>query len=224
MATTRFTLLELSKIIAPAMPFLSEDIYLKLGGVKESVHLENWPKPRRLNREEKVLIKDMETCRKIVSIALEKRAEAKIKVRQPLGALRVKNMPLHKKNREAIIRLIKDETNIKQVTIDNMTENEVELDTNITDELKKEGQFREIIRFIQDIRKKQNFIPSQKAILSVWAGNESRTLIERFENEIKKSATLEKIKFLGEISSGKDMGEELSVDGMTFRFELEKSD
>ncbi|MEK7081584.1 MAG: class I tRNA ligase family protein, partial [Patescibacteria group bacterium] len=75
MATTRFTLLELSKIIAPAMPFLSEDIYLKLGGVKESVHLENWPKPRRLNREEKVLIKDMETCRKIVSIALEKRAE-----------------------------------------------------------------------------------------------------------------------------------------------------
>ncbi|MEK7081583.1 MAG: hypothetical protein AAB888_01305, partial [Patescibacteria group bacterium] len=66
--------------------------------------------------------------------------------------------------------------------------------------------------------------PSQKAILSVWAGNESRTLIERFENEIKKSATLEKIKFLGEISSGGDMGEELSVDGMTFRFALEESD
>ena len=44
-----------------------------------------------------------------------------------------------------------------------MIENEVELDTNITDELKKEGQFREIVRFIQDIRKKQNFIPSQKS-------------------------------------------------------------
>ncbi len=222
MVTTRLTLLELSKIIAPVMPFLSEDIYLKLKGPKESVHLENWPKPRKLNRAEKVLIKDMETCRKIVSIALEKRAEAKIKVRQPLGALRVKNLPLHKKNKEAIIGLIKDETNVKQVAIDNMIENEAELDTNITAELKKEGQFREIVRFVQDIRKKQNFIPSEMAILSVRANNEGRMLIEQFENEIKKSATLQKIKFLGEIMPGGDIEGELSVDGMTFRFALER--
>lgn len=224
MATTRFTLLEFSKVIAPVMPFLSEDIYLKLGGTEESVHLENWPKSKKLNREDEVLIKDMETCRKIVSIALEKRAEAKIKVRQPLGTLRVKNMPLHKKNREAIIGLIKDETNVKQVAINNTAENEVELDTNITDELRKEGQYREIVRFVQDMRKKQNFIPSQKAVLSVWADNESRALVERFENEIKRSATLEKIKFLGEILSDGDMGEKLFVDGMTFRFALKELD
>lgn len=224
MATTRFTLLEFSKIIAPVMPFLSEDIYLKLGGVEESVHLENWPKSKKLNKEDKVLIKDMETCRKIVSIALEKRAEVKIKVRQPLGALQVKNMPLHEKNREAIIGLIKDETNVKQVAIDNATENEVELDTNITDELRKEGQYREIVRFIQDMRKKQNFVPSQKAVLSVWADNESRALVERFENEVKRSATLEKIKFLGEISSDGNIGEKLSIDEMTFRFALKESD
>ena len=123
------------------MPFLSEDIYLKLGGVKESVHLENWPKPRRLNREEKVLIKDIETCRKIVSIALEKRLQSppsKCASRLELFGSKICHGS-HKKNREAIIRLIKDETNIKQVTIDNMTENEVELDTNITDRFRKRG-------------------------------------------------------------------------------------
>ena len=39
----RRTLLEFSKIIAPFMPFIAEDIYRRAGGEKESVHLEEWP-------------------------------------------------------------------------------------------------------------------------------------------------------------------------------------
>src|SRR5258708_7152138 len=37
-------LLESSKLIAPYTPFMAEDMYKRLGGEEESVHLTDWPK------------------------------------------------------------------------------------------------------------------------------------------------------------------------------------
>jgi len=58
--------------------------------------------------------------------------------------------------------IIKEETNIKQVLIDRKLsdigmDDDIELDTNITPELKLEGQAREVIRFIQELRKEAGF-------------------------------------------------------------------
>ncbi|MBI5355062.1 MAG: isoleucine--tRNA ligase [Candidatus Aenigmarchaeota archaeon] len=47
--TLREALLSVSKIIAPVCPFIAEDIYLGLHGGRESVHLEDWPKPGKRN-------------------------------------------------------------------------------------------------------------------------------------------------------------------------------
>lgn len=219
MATTRSALLRFSKVIAPVMPFLAEDIYLKLRGEKESVHLETWPKTRKLKKEERVLIKDMGMCRNIVSISLEKRAMAKIKVRQPLASVKIQNPKFEKQNEVQLLNLIKDEVNVKQIVFGKLSDGETELDTNITDELKKEGYFREIVRFVQDMRKKQNFVPSQKALLSVWADDSGAALIKNFETEIKKSAGLGKIDFSAAPLPGEDIAE-LKLDGVSFKFGL----
>ena len=51
------------------------------------------------------------------------------------------------------MNLIKDEINIKEIIFDKNIATDVELDTIITLELKVEGQLREFIRAIQDLRK-----------------------------------------------------------------------
>ena len=80
----------------------------------------------------------MEEVRKIVSLGLEARAKAGIKVRQPLKKFRIKNLKL--KNNEDLIKLIKDELNVKEVVFDDkILLGEVDLDTKITPELKEEG-------------------------------------------------------------------------------------
>ena len=42
---------------------------------------------------------------------------------------------------------------MKEIIFDNFIENEIELDINISPELKQEGDYRELVRVIQDMRK-----------------------------------------------------------------------
>lgn len=101
-------LFEFSRLIAPVTPFLAEIIYkeLKMDG-KESVHLEDWP-----NFQKKFIDKNLETemieVRKIVSEVLRLRAEAGIKVRQPLQELRIKNQELRKRKNTHIKKTFLD--------------------------------------------------------------------------------------------------------------------
>ncbi len=158
--TTKDVLLKLSKIMAPFMPFIAEQVWQKVSGndfknENKSVHFEGWPKHElQITNYELLILKEMEVVRKIVELGLSKRDEARIKVRQPLSELRITNYKL----RDEYIDLIKDELNVKDVKIEkNSGELEIELDTKITPELKQEGVAREIIRHVNSMRKKQGF-------------------------------------------------------------------
>ncbi|MFA6273170.1 MAG: class I tRNA ligase family protein [Candidatus Paceibacterota bacterium] len=193
LATLRFVLLELSKIIAPFTPFFSEYLYKTVGGEKESVHLDNWPACKADGRgvaggPETNLLEEMKEVRRIVSLALEARAKANIKVRQPLASLRIKfGINSH------MVNLIKDEVNVKEITFSNELKNEVELDTTITPELKREGNYREAVRQIQELRKEKGLRPGQLATLATSAQIASTGLLQEFEDDLKHSASLERI-------------------------------
>ena len=90
LGTARHVFQEFSKLIAPVMPFIAEDIYRRLKGGKESVHLEDWPKAGSVDQK---ILENMEEARKIVSLALEARSKAGIKVRQPLPKLEIRTKP-----------------------------------------------------------------------------------------------------------------------------------
>jgi isoleucyl-tRNA synthetase len=143
-------LVELSKLMAPFTPFIADEIYKNLTS-RESVHLSDYP---QFNEQlvDNTLNQNMNRVRGVVEKGLAARAEAKIKVRQPLRALIYGGEKLDPTMEEIIL----EEVNVKEVR-NNRSIDKVELDLNISEELKKEGLAREIIRNIQSLRKKSHF-------------------------------------------------------------------
>jgi len=154
-STLYYILLNLSKLIAPMMPFFAEEMYgrLKTTKMPESVHLCDWPKAEKTNDK---LEEKMFKVRDIVTLALAKRAESGIKVRQPLSELVIKD-----KLEKALLELIKDEVNVKKVTVGR----QVKLNTKITEELEREGEYREMVRNVSKIRKEMGLTPKDIVVI-----------------------------------------------------------
>jgi isoleucyl-tRNA synthetase len=199
-ATLHFVLVELSKVIAPVMPYLAEVIYQNLvqsdantlmhandtngfdklttgsrhsSNIRKleslSVHLSDWPKAKKLTRAQESLLVQMQEIRKIAEQVHALRAKAGVKLRQKLGRLVIPRTPTlspphlfdqaqgdpeyhrmgHEGEKEGVIEILKDEVNVQEV----VTGDKLELDTNITPELKLEGLVRELERRIQEFRK-----------------------------------------------------------------------
>jgi isoleucyl-tRNA synthetase len=103
----------------------------------------------------------MDLVRKICELGHAARKEAGIKVRQPLQELRIENLEF--RIDEELIQLIKDELNVKEVMLKTgKGEIKVTLDTRLTLQLKAEGEARELVRQIQELRKKANCRLDQK--------------------------------------------------------------
>ena len=110
--TTYEVLLELSKLIAPITPFISEEIYRNLT-LEDSVHLSDYPEVNESLINE-VIEEKMDLVRNLISIGRFVRENTKIKVRQPL-----KEALIDGKNKdllEDLVPLIKEELNVKEVS------------------------------------------------------------------------------------------------------------
>lgn len=83
--TTYDILVGLSKMIAPIVPFTSENLYTKLTD-QESVHLASFPTYDKSLINEKIEEK-MDTVRDLISLGRKVREDVKIKVRQPIKEL-----------------------------------------------------------------------------------------------------------------------------------------
>lgn len=103
-----------SKLVAPFMPFLSEEIYQNLTD-KESVHLADWPKYRKEYVDEKLNLQN-KLVRSIVTVGHQLRAKNKIKVRQPLSLAEIA-LPkgMDAKIVEEQLDVIAEELNVKKV-------------------------------------------------------------------------------------------------------------
>jgi isoleucyl-tRNA synthetase len=139
--TLHYVLVKLAEVLAPFVPFLSEELYQKMTG-GESVHLLDWPKTGRINE---LVMGEMETVRDYVNQGLSIRAKEHQKVRQPLQSVTI----LATGKFVDFDDILKEELNVKTV----MVGSEFALDLHITPELKSEGLAREIIRHIQTARK-----------------------------------------------------------------------
>ena len=92
----------------------------------------------------------MAKARQVVEQVLSARDAVRIKVRQPLASVSVPGDPLP----EEIAAIVREELNVKQLIFGAF---EVGLDTEITEELRLEGLAREVVRMVQDRRKKLGF-------------------------------------------------------------------
>jgi len=201
LGTLRFVLSELSKVMAPVMPFYAEHLYLIVREEEEaeSVHLSKWPVGGEIDDG---LLKTMTEVRAVISEALELRTKANIKVRQPLQEVRVSeevSVP------DEFHEIIQDELNVKVVKCHNklgvetgeyiLTGQNVELNTEITPELQVEGDVRELMRAVQDLRKK-NDLKAQDAIeLTIQTDSSGQKVVETMKEMVQKTVGAEQILF-----------------------------
>ena len=155
-----YVLFEMSKLIAPFAPFFSDALYQSLGGSSEkpSVHLTDWPQSdaKLVNIP---LMEAMEEIRRLSTSALALRAAKGIKVRQPLASLKIKDNPALTPE---LLDVLKDEINVKAVIFDQKTEGDAELDTVLTEDLRREGILRDLNRTMQSLRQKAELKVNQK--------------------------------------------------------------
>lgn len=110
--TLHTVLTETTKLLAPYMPFISEDIFRGLTK-KESVHLEYITRPSRQLIDTN-LNRDMEICEHIVSLGLALRSRKNIRVRQPLASITAT-----KELSEYYQSIIASELNVKDILFEN---------------------------------------------------------------------------------------------------------
>lgn len=212
-------LVGLAKLIAPFMPFLSEEIYLNLSSCDanalKSVHMTDYPVADNTVQSASVnkILGDMEVARKIASIGNAVRKETGIPIRQPLSLLRIVGT---KKLQDDITNLLLDELNVKKIEFTDVyiTSDDYAADwkgrkddvpstlgvyfnVKLSEDLKLEGTVREIIREIQKLRKEAGV--KWDDLIEVTYPNK-----ENYERAVKKhiddikSKTLSKTLEIGE--------------------------
>lgn len=207
LSTLRFVLKNLALLIAPVMPFYAEYLFQSVQeeADAESVHLMAWPKGGDVDA---VVLGKMGIVREFVTLALEARTKANIKVRQPLPALYT-NMQLE----DEYAGIVANEINVKAVTFDASLQERIRLDTEITPELKQEGNVRELIRAIQDARKEMGLTPDDT--ISVVLTDAGMDLIAPFEDMVLRTVGAN-----GARADERATTKTLVVDGREYRFAI----
>jgi isoleucyl-tRNA synthetase len=186
--TLHYVLVELAKLMAPFTPFVAEEIYKNLTG-EESVHLADFPAA-----DEKIIDKElneqMQLARRFVKLGLAARAASGIKVRQPLSRLQINQIIS-----DELIDLIKDEVNVKEVDFSGSVAREpgtyveeegnwiVGLNVVVHEDLRLEGEARELIRRIQELRKKAGYEVDYRITLCYQGGSQ---IFEKFGDLIAR--------------------------------------
>jgi len=198
-STLYTVLLTLTKLLAPIVPFITEEMYqnLKTDADPESIHLCNFPKPDNTYINEN-LTANMTVVRRICALGQAARVDAGMKVRQPLAELEIKGVTLEENLRD----LIKEELNIKKVVqVEKITTAKgwnvqkdnntmVSLNTNLTDDLKQEGRLREIIRKIQQSRKENGLQMGELVQITVGtSSNNVKKTIDSNKDELKTTVS-----------------------------------
>lgn len=186
-ATLYQALMTLIKLLAPFAPFLADAIYqnLKTENDPESVHLADWPNAGEIDQ---AILDQMDGARALVEKAHALRAAAKIRVRQPLASATIKI-----EITDDIQEILKEEINVKEIIVDQNIQNDIELDTKLTAELQLEGECRDLVRQIQDLRKRAGLSPADKIGLFYDAEGSVAKIIEKFGDQIKTETNLTNI-------------------------------
>lgn len=165
--TLYWSLVTTCQLLAPWAPFVSDWLYRNLtegvDGAAESVHLSSWPES---TEPDAGILTAMAQLRQVVNEGLAQRAEAGIKVRQPLESV---DVALPNQLDPQLQDIIAEELNVKAVSVAKSDTMTVTLNTKLTDELKAEGLARELIRHIQQGRKEAGLEVENHILLTVAA-------------------------------------------------------
>ena len=179
-------LVTLSKISAPFIPFMTEEIYQNLvvgldRDAEESIHLCSWPEVNEAEVDKK-LEEEMDLAYTIVKLGRSARNSVNIKNRQPLSKMliSVKNLP------EYYSDIVKEELNVKEVVLGADMKNYVDFE--IKPNLPVLG--KEYGRLIPQIKQKIAEFNQMELATKVEAGNIEYIEIGEFQIPLSKDNLL----------------------------------
>ena len=146
----------------------------------------------------------------IIKEALSQREKVGYGVRWPLPQLEVHT----EKNIKQFTSLLEKQINVKKIVLKDGPF-KVVLDQNITSELEREGYLREVVRRIQDLRKKSGLQVTDRISLNIASGYD----LSIFEKELKSKVGAEKLFFNGKALPTSSIEK---IRGKTFEISLQK--
>ncbi|HEY7828368.1 MAG TPA: class I tRNA ligase family protein [Candidatus Limnocylindrales bacterium] len=121
-ATLHGVLVALARVMAPILPFLTDEMYDNLvargdPSAPDSVHLTRWPAAELAGDRDLALETAMATIRRAVELVRGLRSAAGIKVRQPLARLWLALPGAELAERQELLALLADEVNVKEIEL-----------------------------------------------------------------------------------------------------------
>jgi len=215
---------EVTKLLAPFAPFMSEELYqnvivpLKKG--KLSVHMEDWPVANKKLIDVK-LEKEMEIVKQIFETSLAARQQAGIKLRWPVRGIVVAA------DKKELLKPATDAVKHMNEILRNMCNSKIVaasgkkpkgdfigndfhygvlfLDKSQDEWTKKEAMFRELVRYIQEMRKSNKFNVNDSIKLSVSSDPKTSKRLEEYKEKLLHEVGAKKVSF-GKVS-GKFVGQ-----------------
>jgi len=195
-ATLYMVVSEVSRMIAPFAPFIGEHIYRDLLG-GESVFLSGWPEIR--TKPDKKLEKQMGLAKEIVEQVNAARDEAGIKLRWPVEEVTIAT----KEDLKAVEGVICQMANAKRVCFADkgpkglikkeFSTGAVFLDRKRSPDMVNEGLIRDLMRQIQNMRKKGGLKVSEHVKMVIHTDGEFAKVVEKFKEEIKSNTTAREV-------------------------------
>ncbi|MBV8988021.1 MAG: isoleucine--tRNA ligase, partial [Solirubrobacterales bacterium] len=110
--TLRRCLTTVVQLLAPFCPFLADEIYDNIDGLEASVHLTDFPIAGERDQELELA---MAVARETVRLGLAARGQARVKVRQPLGAAVVVATGAERAAIQSLEHVVREELNVREL-------------------------------------------------------------------------------------------------------------
>jgi isoleucyl-tRNA synthetase len=175
-----------AQLFAPIVPFFSELVYQQLNHEDKSVHLTDYPKIIDFYQDKKLEMA-MTELRQLVELGHAQRKSSQVPLRQPLASVTFTKPASFKDNTE-LLAILKQELNVKRVIWGKDQDQDLEavFDLEITADLEAEGNARQIIRRIQNWRKKAGLKVDEQvpAYLKTWPNQFTKMIEEKTNTQL----------------------------------------
>ena len=222
-------LMTVAKLIAPFAPFYADQLYMDLGGSKQSVHLEEFPETCA-SAIDKDLEERMGMAQQITSMVLALRRKVKLMkgIAAQTAALSQEQIAQFEKDGSLPLTVEGQAVEVSLADVEIISEdipgwlvtNEgnltVALEVELTEELRREGMARELVNRIQNLRKVTGLEITDRIRVTVQPNENSDAAIAAFGDYIKSQVLADDI-----VIADND-GQPAEFDGFTLNIKVER--
>jgi isoleucyl-tRNA synthetase len=222
-STLHRVLMDTCRLLAPFTPFTADAIYRELspGGDRDSVHLQGYPDAQPADTQ---LLREMDVVRRLTEEARAKREAAGVPIRQPLPRATVLGAGLSSE----LAAVLAEEINVREVRcVASDGQASIELDLELTPELRQEGVLRALLRQVQNQRKAAGLRAGQPARLFLAAAEHLRDAAREGQEQLRRQCFLTHIELApagSAVPSGYQSYSEARVEGDVVGIGLDPSD